>query len=177
MPHSDKKIVSFFSHIKNTTMVIIVTSLLVAIAATVGFINDGLLLYENFKKNNWLVTSIEGRFLTSGAVVSGELITFSYTLPDFGYYSLWNQNNAGKMIRLIPKAAQRVSQQIHPKKGAYHFNVRGNKAMALEHMVILWSDTPNHPPQKYYPQWNAFDEYIKTHTADWQIKKVAVQIL
>ena len=175
MPNSDRKILAFLAGFKKTTLVIIITSLMVASAAIMSFVSDTFSVYENGKK--WLSGNVNGRFLLSAGVKSGESITFSYTLPDSGYYSLWNQNSEGVMIRLLPENPNSPSVKVYAREKPHQFKVWGNKSRVLEQMVILWSEKPNHPPKQGYRQWREFEEYMETHAYNWKMKKIAVQIL
>jgi hypothetical protein len=56
------------------------------------------------------------------------------------------QSSEGKMIRLIPKDQNTPSKKLEKKEKHHEFKVRGNKANALEHIIILWSNNANHPP-------------------------------
>ena len=179
MSNSDKKTPAFLARLKETTAMIILSSILVSVAAGMTFFNESVSLYQSTKGliKDWLPSSIDGKFLVSGGIESGKVMTFSYTLPDSGYYSLWNQNSEGVMIRLLPNDQINPSEKIHKKEKTYQFKVSANKAKALEHIVILWSNNANHPPQPRYQKWRNFKEYMEIHPYEWDIKKVAVQIL
>lgn len=120
---------------------------------------------------------ITGSFQPSGTVKYKTQVSFRYTVPESGYYTIWNQNREGKLKKLWPD--EQISEAII--KGGqsypYHYSLIANTPHSQEHLIILWSDQQKHPPKRIYSTWNKFKEFIDTHHYQWRLEKYSLQVL
>ena len=79
----------------------LITPFLSKIGKTMEFLNEGHSLVQIIKLLN--TTPITGEFDKVATIPAYSTVTFTYTLPESGYYSLWNINSKGNFIRVKPK--------------------------------------------------------------------------
>lgn len=134
-------------------------------------INTTLLEEEN-------INAITGVFSPSGTVPVNTKVTFKYSLPGTGYYTIWNQNREGVLKKLWPMD-NKISSAIslgRNKQQVYPYPLLASTPHSNENMLVLWSDNANHPPKWVYPTWSEFQEYIDTHHYNWKKKAFSLQV-
>ena len=158
-----------------------IMSAVVILAGVVSFFSNILAIIESgenipYISETFFGKDITAKFIPSESIKRGERVSLIYTLPATGYYSLWNQNNTGKMIKLFPDD-HKPSSSSYKRDKPFEYVLRGNKSDSLERMIVLWSDHSAHPPQVEYLQWSDFKDYLDTHHYEWKTAEATVQVL
>ena len=146
----------------------------------------GIVSYANdlfdFKKNvDTLLNEdvvISGTFIPGATVSVNTKVKFEYSVPDSGYYTIWNQNREGILKKLWP-IDNTVSSAISSGQNQhriYPYPLLASTPHSNENIIILWSDNSNHPPKQVYPTWKEFQEYIDTHHYNWKKKAFSLQV-
>ena len=100
-------------------------------------------------------------------------------MPSNGFYSLWNQNNKGNLIRVWPinSELKAKSSEKHDSLQTYPYSLLAATPHSQENMLVLWGTNSNHPPKNSYNTWEEFNEFIDTHSYEWKMKTFPIQVL
>lgn len=144
------------------------------IAVAMGLLVDGEDIYDKYFQ-----PKIEMKFDKSGPIALGTEVNLSFSVPDHGFYSLWNLTGKGEVKRILPDEDSNLSAiAISSLNKTGERWLKPNERNSKEEMLLLWTkDHGDHPSRVFYPTEGEFRQYIDIHSSyGWKEKIAKIQV-